>query len=103
MNTNSTTENGTQTTILGEKVIEKECLYFQLQFQFTFWLESELAPILQRWIDKWLIIILALLHFQNIVTMQDTMAVQMSKVKKIYLYIKNINYYVFQGMQKRKQ
>lgn len=73
-----------------------DCLYFQ----FTFGVESELAPILQRWIDRlstsWL------MHFHNVVTMQVTMAVQMSKVKNISIY-KNINYYVFQGMQKRKQ
>lgn len=45
--------------ILG-KVIESECSNFQLQFQFAFGVESGLAPILQRWLDRlssWLLCI----------------------------------------------
>lgn len=38
------------------------------------------SPILSSWPDT-------CVHFHNTVTMQDTVAVQMSKVKKIYIYI----------------
>ena len=55
----------------------------QFKFQFTFgkWIGPDPATM------DYLIIILTLVHPHNTVTMQDTVAVQMSKVKKKYIYI----------------
>lgn len=76
------------------------------EWMLIFWVEVSVQS--WKWFAPcpakmdWSIIILNFVLFHNIVTMQDTMAVQMSKIKNISIY-ENINFYVFQGMQKRKQ
>lgn len=55
-----------------------------LWFQFVFGVGSELVPILQKWINQ---LSSQLMHFHYVVTLQVTVAVQMS-IEKIYLYMK---------------
>lgn len=82
---------------LGKKNQLRECSCFQLKFTFGVESGPDPAKIINNW---WWPCLLGIF-----ITLSQCKIPWLYKwVKyKIYLYIKLLNYYVFQGMQKRKQ
>ncbi len=72
--------------ILAEGDDDEWMLVFSVAVLVYFWSCKWIGPDPAKM--DWSIITLTLVHFHNIVTMRDTIAVQMSKSKKyIYIYI----------------